>query len=134
MHLSARSVEAGRLLWRRSVMLASVAQVLGAECTELCPEQAFLCGLLHEVGKLYMLTKAADHPGVRFDLLARSDAPDTWHPQVGRCIVENWGFDTTVARSLEPVTQQGLNITHAGSGSPPVGRSLREQDIRRRAE
>ena len=91
------------LLWRRSIMLASVAEVLAAECSDVCREQAFLCGLLHEVGKLYMLTKASEFPGVTVDLRARSDTPDSWHPQVGRCIVENWGFDGAVVATLQPL-------------------------------
>ena len=89
-------------LWRRSIALSSVAHVLAAECSKVSPEQAFLCGLLHDVGKLYMLTKAAEFPGASVDLAAGSDAPDSWHPQIGRCIVEDWGFDGAIADSLQP--------------------------------
>lgn len=91
------------VLWRRSIAMSSVAYVLAAECSKVAPEQAFLCGLLHEVGKLYMLTKAAEFPGIRVDVTERSDMPDTWHPQVGRCIVEDWGFDASIAQTVEPL-------------------------------
>ena len=85
------------VLWRRSIAMSSVAYVLAGECSKVSPEQAFLCGLLHEIGKLYMITKATEFPGMRVDMLARSDDPDTWHPQIGRCIVEDWGFDEVIA-------------------------------------
>ena len=89
-------------LWRRSIELSAVAHVLAAERSKVPPDQAFLCGLLHDVGKLYMLTKAAQFPGAGVDLAARSDAPDSWHPQIGRCIVEDWGFDAVLVDSLQP--------------------------------
>lgn len=90
-------------LWHRSVFMSSVAHVLAQRCaTGIAPDQAFLCGLLHEIGKLYILTKARQFPGVAFDLNARSDAPDAWHPQVGLCIVEDWGFDGVIAATLQP--------------------------------
>ena len=92
-----------KTLWKRSIVLSSISHVLAAECSKVPAEQAFLCGLLHDVGKLYMLTKASEFPGVTVDLLARSDTPDSWHPQVGRCIVENWGFDGAVVATLQPL-------------------------------
>lgn len=90
------------ILWRRSIAMSSVAYVLAAERTDVAPEQAFLCGLMHEVGKLYMLTKAPEFPGIQIDVMVRSDAPDTWHPQIGRCIVEDWGFDEEIVQTVEP--------------------------------
>ena len=91
------------ILWRRSIAMSSVAYVVAGECSKVSPEQAFLCGLLHEIGKLYMITKATEFPGMRVDMLARSDDPDTWHPQIGRCIVEDWGFDEVIAQTMEPI-------------------------------
>ncbi len=91
------------MLWRRSVSMSSVAFVLARNCSDVDPEQAFLCGLLHEVGKLYLLTKAADFPDIPVNILANSNDPDSWHPQVGRCIVESWGFDETIVETLEPL-------------------------------
>ncbi|MEL7310375.1 MAG: HDOD domain-containing protein, partial [Pseudomonadota bacterium] len=70
-------------LWRRGVAMSSIAYVLARECSKVDAEKAFLAGLMHEVGKLYMLIKSADFPGVSVDLEARSDDPDTWHPQIG---------------------------------------------------
>lgn len=99
-------------LWRRSVSVSSVAFVLARECSDVDPEQAFLCGLLHEVGKLYMLTKAEDFPGVTVDMLACSDDPNSWHPQVGRCIVESWGFSEEIVETLEPVEYLNENRSH----------------------
>ena len=95
------------MLWRRSIALSSVAYVLAERCSKVSPQLAFICGLLHEVGKLYILIKAVDFHEVTVDLDARSDDQGSWHPQVGRCIVEGWGFDDVIAETLEPA--QGLD-------------------------
>lgn len=91
------------VLWRRSIRMSSIAETLAKHCTKtVSPDQAFLCGLLHDIGKLYIVTKAQEFPGVAVDLDARSDAPDVWHPQVGHCIVEAWGFDDAIVETLQP--------------------------------
>lgn len=94
-------------LWRRSIALSAVAYVIAQHCAKphVDPEKAFLCGLLHEVGKLYMLTKAADFPGVTVDLEATSDAENSWHPQVGKAIAETWGFAEDIVRTLTPLDE-----------------------------
>ena len=101
-------------LWRRGVAVSAIAYVLARECTKVDAEKAFLAGLMHEVGKLYMLIKSADFPGVSVDLEARSDEPDTWHPQIGRFIVEAWGFDDEILDTMQP--SEGLD------GQPVEGR------------
>ncbi|MEM6817599.1 MAG: HDOD domain-containing protein [Pseudomonadota bacterium] len=102
-------------LWRRGVAMSSIAYVVAKECSDVDPEKAFLAGLMHEVGKLYMLIKSGDFPGVDVDLDARSDDPDTWHPQIGRFIVEAWGFDDELLDTLQP--SDGLE------DQPPGGRA-----------
>lgn len=100
-------------LWRRGVAMSSIAFVLARNCSKVDAEKAFLAGLMHDVGKLYMLMKSGDFPGVEVDLNARSDDPETWHPQIGRFIVEAWGFDDDLLDTLQPT--EGLE------GQPEAG-------------
>ncbi|MEO0576192.1 MAG: HDOD domain-containing protein [Pseudomonadota bacterium] len=104
-------------LWRRSIAMSSVAYVLAQHCAKphVDPEKAFLCGLLHEVGKLYMLTKATQFPGVTIDLEAMSDSDGSWHPQVGKAIAESWGFADDIVRTLTPVDE----LAEGGGAVPP---------------
>ena len=79
-----------------------MALVLWKLDSEINEDNAFMCGLLHEVGKLYILTKVKDFPeflGARETL---DSVLEEWHPQVGRCIVEDWGFTDDVVQSVEP--------------------------------
>ena len=65
------------------------------------PDNAFLCGLLHEVGKLYILTKARDFPKLMGDPESLSTVLEQWYSSVGKSIVEAWGFSDEIANSLE---------------------------------
>ena len=65
------------------------------------PDNAFLCGLLHEVGKLYILTKARDFPGLMGDPDSLSVVLEQWYSSVGKSIVEAWGFSDEIANSLD---------------------------------
>jgi HD-like signal output (HDOD) protein len=75
-------------LWERSLAVAAICQVLGRR-TKVPEEEAFLAGLLHGIGRLYIMVRAADnlkHAPEFTDLIA------DWHPAIGKSILENWGF------------------------------------------
>lgn len=88
-------------LWARSVNLAAMSYVVARLSPRLNADNAFLCGLLNEVGKLYILTKASDFP----EFLGDSDSVETvlaeWHPSVGRSIIEAWGFPDDIVNSVD---------------------------------
>ncbi len=91
-----------RTVWQRSMQLAAMASAIAADRGGLDKETAFLCGLLHEVGKIYILTRAKEYA----DLLADQEQFEAlladWHPKVGKSIVESWDFPDDVVHSLEP--------------------------------
>ncbi|MBT8077054.1 MAG: HDOD domain-containing protein [Gammaproteobacteria bacterium] len=88
-------------LWDRSIAMSSMCFVIASKLSTVNTDNAFLCGLLNEVGKLYILTRARNYP----QFLGDSDSLETvlrdWHPRVGRSIVEAWGFDPEIASSLD---------------------------------
>jgi HD-like signal output (HDOD) protein len=49
-------------LWQSSTSAAAVAYVLARTCTKVNPDEAMLTGMMHGIGKLYVLTRAVDHP------------------------------------------------------------------------
>ena len=101
------------LLWRRSVAMSSLSHVIAKHCTKLDAEQAFLCGLLHEIGKLYILIKSSAFPEILTDIETFVESGDGWHPQVGKCIVEQWEFDDEIVHSLDPAEYQNPNSLSA---------------------
>ncbi len=88
-------------IWSSSLSLASMCFVIARGSGGLNPDNAFLCGLLHEVGKLYILTKARDYPNLMGDPDSLATVLDQWYASVGKSIVEAWGFSDEIASSLE---------------------------------
>ena len=93
--------DAIKTVWNTSLSLASMSFVIARNIGTLNPDNAFLCGLLHEVGKLYILTRASDYP----ELMGDSDSLDKvigdWYQSVGKSIIEAWGFAPEIAESVE---------------------------------
>lgn len=88
-------------LWNDSIALSSMCFALAQKTGSVNSDNAFLCGLLHEIGKLYILTKARDYP----ELLGDSESLNTviaqWCPSVGRSIVQAWGFSEEIAETVD---------------------------------
>ena len=91
-----------RKVWARSMQYSCMSHAVAAQKGDLNQETAFMCGLLHEVGKLYILTKAKDFPEFLGDQDSFNDVLREWHSQIGRCIVESWGFPQSVVESMVP--------------------------------
>ncbi len=88
-------------IWSTSLSLASMCFVIARSSETVNPDNAFLCGLLHQVGKLYILTRARDYPNLFGDPESLSSVLDEWYASVGKSIVESWGFSDEIANSLE---------------------------------
>jgi HD-like signal output (HDOD) protein len=86
-------------LWNKSLGVASISQVV-ARRTKVRPEEAFLTGLLHGIGHLYIMARAAGEPGaLRLDLeCAKTIA--SWHPSIGKAVLENWRVGEAMAMSV----------------------------------
>jgi HD-like signal output (HDOD) protein len=94
-----RSVKPVKELWRRSTRVAALSYVLAKHFTRLNPDEAFLAGLLHNVGKLYILIRSSQESNVLPE--DESAALDGWHGTIGRLIIEHWGFSEAQAAAAE---------------------------------
>lgn len=84
-------------LWQRSTLVAAFAYVLARSCSRVIPDEASLCGMMHGIGKLYVLTRAAEHPELFADVTTLEAIIDDWHASIGRAILENWEFSEEMA-------------------------------------
>jgi HD-like signal output (HDOD) protein len=86
-------------VWEESIAVASICQVI-ARRTTVNPEEAFLTGLLHGIGRLYIMVRAATHTEkLRFES-SLLEMIDSWHPAIGKAVLENWGFPETMAEAV----------------------------------
>ena len=98
---SARQV---RAIWAHGMKLSSMAHAIASGSSRLNDETAYLCGLMHEVGKLYILTKAGDFPDLLGSPESLARVMEEWNPQVSKSIIESWSFPDDVAESTDPAT------------------------------
>lgn len=93
--------ESVKAVWTNSISLASMSFVIARNSGSVNPDSAFLCGLFHEIGKLYILTKASKYPALMGDGDSLETVLDQWYSSVGKSIVEAWGFSSEIAESFE---------------------------------
>ncbi len=78
--------------WEHTIKTAAISHVLAQKFTRLAPEQAMLAGLIHDIGKLPILSQLEHFP----ELLEDSETVDRLlqllHPQIGKVILEVWQF------------------------------------------
>ena len=87
-------------VWRHSVHVAVVAHMLARVRTRLNADEAFLAGLLHEVGKLYILMRAKDDADAILGDAGFHSALAAWHPRVGRAVIESWELSPELATAV----------------------------------
>ena len=86
-------------LWERSVHVAALAYVVARRLSSLPADDAMLAGIVHDLGRFYLLGIAADkHPELLVDQPALIEALDNLDQVAGRKLLEALGLpETTVA-------------------------------------
>ena len=86
-------------LWQHTVHVAALAQVIARRVSHVDPETAMFAGIVHEVGAFYVLSRAAEFPG-----LLDGDAEE-WieHGEVaiGRGVLLKLGVPAPVMGAIE---------------------------------
>ncbi len=114
--------------WYHSLLTAILAKNLAERSGSASPVEAYLCGLLHDLGKLLL---AAASPGEYARVLCHSPAgeePETTerrylgisHAQAGALLVRHWGLQENVASAIER-----HHLAGTGDGEPPLAGIVR---------
>jgi HD-like signal output (HDOD) protein len=103
-------------LWQRSTMVAAFAYVLARNCTKVNPDEAMLTGMMHGIGKLYVLTRVIDHPELFSSGATLSQIIDEWHASIGKAILENWNFPESMAQAVG----EQADFTRGEHGTPDL--------------
>lgn len=83
---------------KHSIHVSALARVLANRQSNIKnPDEVMLAGLLHDIGKFYILTRVDSFPELFNDTQALDTLLMQWHCGVGRAIVESWGFPEQIA-------------------------------------
>ena len=78
------------LLWNKSIAVASISKIV-ARRTKLNPDEAFLTGLLHGIGNLYIMARASQAAGLGGEQFWL-ELLEGWQASIGKAVLESWGF------------------------------------------
>ena len=111
-------------LWQHSVTVAALCYVItkkqsrhpNVRQSKINPDEAMLAGLMHDIGKTYILARAESHPELIADAEALEQVMFDWHTGIGSAIIENWDFDEAmmnVADEHELLDRETFEPGHA---------------------
>lgn len=78
------------VLWQQSVLVAALCFVLARRTEKVSADTAMLTGLVHGVGKLYILTHSMKHPALFGDQEMYQRIVHDWHGNVAKALLESW--------------------------------------------
>ena len=87
-------------LWEQCAHVAALCYVLTRKCTKLNPDEAMFVGLMHGIGRMYVLTRAEDFPDVFKDEADIHEIMDEWDASIGSSIIESWGFSSHISAAV----------------------------------
>src|ERR1700728_4267828 len=78
-------------LWNKSIAVASISQIV-AKRTHLGVDEAFLTGLLHGIGKLYIMARAVSAANGLGSEQSWMELISGWQASIGKAVLQSWGF------------------------------------------
>jgi len=121
-------------LWKHSLKVGAIAYVLPNKPRHITPDEAMLAGLVHDIGKFYILMRADSNPALFNNRATLDELTALWHAGIGKVILETWGFTNEIVQAtdehelLDDRSPRAANLTdvvivsnllsHIGKNSP----------------
>jgi len=87
-------------LWHRNVLIASLCYVVARRRSQVNPDTALLTGLLHGVGRLYIMVRAIRHPTLFANPSSYQLIERDWHLSIATALLENWEIAPEVVNAV----------------------------------
>jgi len=95
--------------WTEAIQVAAISYVLAKHYTSLSPDEALLAGLLHVIGRLYIVMRFEETEHVSDAELEGIVAE--WHTAIGKAIAESWGLSEALSIALEQQNDYDINLS-----------------------
>jgi HD-like signal output (HDOD) protein len=103
-------------LWERSVKVAAMSYVVSRSWTKVNADQALLAGLMHGMGRVYILTRAVKHPSLFSDAVAYQQIVRDWNTAIAKAVLESWEIAPDIVYAVEHYE----DIERVGNGAPDL--------------
>ena len=89
-----------RRLWERSTLVAALSYVIAGR-SSVNPDEAFLAGLMHGIGRLYLLARISERGDLANATDEMRELTDGWHAAIGKSLLEHWNFPAGIVEAVE---------------------------------
>jgi HD-like signal output (HDOD) protein len=101
-------------LWSESVTVAHFAQAV-AKRRSLSAPDAFVAGLLHLIGRMYILVQCTVQAPSGHRVVLSNDLLDAWHPAIAKAVLKNWRIGEEVCEAVG--AQAEVDVVRTGSAT-----------------
>ncbi|MBS3965283.1 MAG: HDOD domain-containing protein [Methylomonas sp.] len=102
-----------RAIWEQGVNVSAICRALGNFVPNLNADEAMLAGLIHQIGKLPILTLVEKIPEFRDSPSRLDKLLEKAHPHIGRMIMDTWNFPN----ELKSVASEYADFQRSHDGS-----------------
>jgi HD-like signal output (HDOD) protein len=99
-------------LWHQSTLVAALCFVTASNVRGLNPNEALLSGLVHNIGKLYLLSHTHQFPELFADAATYQDIVRTWHGVLATSLLRQWEMPESIIHAVEH--QDAVDRKHTG--------------------
>ena len=86
--------------WLDGVEVAATSFVIAQTYTDVNPDEALLAGLVHNIGRVYILTRSREMIDAELWASELSDIMGEWSPAIGRSICEGWEMPEQITAAV----------------------------------
>jgi len=99
-------------LWKSSAAVAAMSHAVAKRYSKVNPDTGMLAGLLHGIGKLYILTRSSKHPALFANTSTYNQIVRDWHSPVAKALLENWDMAEEIVNAVSDY--EDMERAHSG--------------------
>lgn len=92
--------EQAEWIWRHSLEVAAIAHVLTRKLSRLNSDEALFAGLVHDIGRFYLLARAASYPELVDDPEGLDALIQEWHPAIGQAVLHEFKLSDATLKAV----------------------------------
>jgi HD-like signal output (HDOD) protein len=102
-------------LWDECNAIAATSYVIARATRRFGADTALLCGLVSGIGKLYILTRAKEHPALLRDVQTYAHIVTDWHATIARAVLETWSMSDEIVQAVQNAGSVASDVRSAPS-------------------
>jgi HD-like signal output (HDOD) protein len=102
-------------LWHHSVLVAALSLAIGRRNNKVNPDTAMLTGLVHGVGKLYILTHSMRHPALFANQTMYQRIVRDWHANIAKALLESWQIADEIVEAVQSYENNARELRGPGA-------------------